>query len=80
MCNIVYGIYTGIQVWADGSTYEGVFKDDLRHGQGTQTWTDGSVGLLPLVMRSTVYYLLLYIFLVMRSTVYYLLLYIFFVI
>ena len=25
----------------DGDTYEGEFKNNLRHGQGTYTWSDG---------------------------------------
>ena len=36
-------IIAGVQVWPDGSSYEGVFSGDLRHGQGTQSWQDGSV-------------------------------------
>lgn len=36
----------GIQHWPDGSCYEGVFKDDVRHGQGKQTWSDNAVSFI----------------------------------
>jgi hypothetical protein len=28
--------------WADGKKYEGEWRDDERHGQGTMTWADGT--------------------------------------
>lgn len=30
------------EIWPDGSKYEGQFKDDLMHGQGTYTWPSGA--------------------------------------
>lgn len=31
----------GFYVWHDGSTYEGDFRDDLRHGNGLFNWSNG---------------------------------------
>ena len=33
----------GIQIWLDGSRYEGYWKDDLQHGMGKEIWTDNSM-------------------------------------
>lgn len=32
---------TGYFRWADGSTYEGEFKDNLIEGKGLYKWSDG---------------------------------------
>ena len=37
---------TGVQWWADGSSYDGDFVQDMRHGKGTHTWANGEVGTL----------------------------------
>lgn len=42
-CSYNLFITLGVQQWSDGSSYEGVFNNDQRHGQGTQKWIDGSV-------------------------------------
>ena len=34
-----YGVY----VHMNGARYEGMWKDDLQHGKGEESWTDGSV-------------------------------------
>lgn len=31
----------GIYVWSDGRRYEGLYKDDKKHGFGIYTWADG---------------------------------------
>merc|ERR1712217_105219 len=33
----------GKMEWPDGSTYEGGYTKDLKHGEGTLTWPDGRV-------------------------------------
>lgn len=33
----------GVQVWPDGSRYEGEFANGLKHGRGRYTWADGEV-------------------------------------
>lgn len=33
----------GVQQWSDGSKYEGEFVNDLKHGSGVFTWTNGEV-------------------------------------
>jgi hypothetical protein len=32
----------GVETWADGSVYEGNYKEGKKHGQGSYTWQDGS--------------------------------------
>ena len=34
-----------IQVWSDGSVYEGFFKDGRRHGHGEERWPNGEVSV-----------------------------------
>jgi len=34
---------SGVQKWADGSTYCGTFEDDLKHGVGLYRWPNGEV-------------------------------------
>ena len=36
----------GIYKWADGSEYEGFFKDDLKDGEGTIRYKNGKVAKL----------------------------------
>ena len=31
-----------METWADGSKYEGHYKEGKKHGQGTYIWSDGS--------------------------------------
>ena len=31
----------GIFRWADGRSYNGSYKNDIKHGQGTMIWPDG---------------------------------------
>lgn len=31
----------GLYKWPNGSSYEGQYSEDLRHGTGTFTWSDG---------------------------------------
>lgn len=35
----------GIQEWPDGRKYEGEFVNNLKHGDGVFTWTNGEVTL-----------------------------------
>lgn len=32
-----------VQVWSDGSVYNGCFKNGCRHGRGKETWPNGEV-------------------------------------
>ena len=43
----------GIQHWADGSTYEGEFLNDMRHGTGVHTWPNGEVSCVHTLKPST---------------------------
>lgn len=39
----ILNVYIGLEVWPDGSRYEGNFVDDLRHGEGHHSWPNGEV-------------------------------------
>ena len=32
-----------MQIWADGSCYQGEFVDDMRHGKGVHKWANQEV-------------------------------------
>lgn len=36
----------GIQEWSDGCKYEGGFVNNLKHGTGVFTWTNGEVTVI----------------------------------
>lgn len=36
----------GIQIWPDGSRYEGTFLNDTKHGIGFHLWANGEVRLV----------------------------------
>lgn len=33
----------GVESWADGSSYNGAFKNGMKEGFGVYTWGDGSI-------------------------------------
>ena len=33
----------GTQIWEDGSSYQGEFIEDMRHGRGLHKWANGEV-------------------------------------
>jgi len=33
----------GIYTWSDGRVYQGLYRDDKKHGYGIYQWTDGRI-------------------------------------
>jgi len=42
---IFYVLFEGLQIWQDGSQYDGDFVNDKRHGEGEVKWSNNEVWL-----------------------------------
>lgn len=43
---MVIFLLLGLQIWQDGSQYNGDFVNDKRHGEGEVKWSNNEVGYL----------------------------------